>query len=251
MLGSINPLASSLNIQSTASTTATTATDSTAVHDASATANAEVKPRAARGAAAPPAAESDDSSDMVKQLKKHIAELQKQLQQQMQELQKIQASTMSAEAKMAAVAGAQAQIAATVGALQEATAALLQALTAQGSSGSGSMVSTSVIQPARGACIAGKPGSHREKMSVADPSSKQAGRSAASAAFDLPAPSGGREEVLRSGPPGMDAGRAAMGQGWPVAACPRSGTGTREPERSEGRTPGASLFGYFFGVWKK
>ena len=111
--------------------------------------------------------------------------------------------------------------------------------------------STLFLQIERGACIAGKPGSHREKMSVADPAFKQAGRSAASAAFDLPAPSGGREEVLRSGPPGMDAGRAAMGQGWPVAACPRSGTGAREPERSEGRTPGASLFGYFFGVWKK
>ena len=64
-------------------------------------------------------------------------------------------------------------------------------------------------------------------MSVADPAFKQAGRSAASTAVDLPAPSGGRVEVLRSG------------------------TGAREPERSEGRTPGASLFGYFFGVWKK
>ncbi|MCF3195863.1 hypothetical protein LRQ05_23835, partial [Pseudomonas bubulae] len=76
--------------------------------------------------------------------------------------------------------------------------------------------STVFLQIERGACIAGKPGSHREKMSVADPAFKQVGRSAASAAFDLPAPSGGREEVLRSGPPGMDAGRAAMGQGWPV-----------------------------------
>ena len=57
--------------------------------------------------------------------------------------------------------------------------------------------------------------------------------------FDLPAPSGGRAEVLRSGSPGMDAGRAAMGHGWPVAAGPRSGAGVREPERSEGRTPGA------------
>ena len=72
---------------------------------------------------------------------------------------------------------------------------------------------------------------------------KQAGRSAASvrSAFDLPAPSGGREEVLRSGSTGMDAGRAAMGQGWPVAAGPRSRTGAREPERSEGRTPGQAF----------
>ena len=35
-------------------------------------------------------------------------------------------------------------------------------------------------------------------------------------------------EVLRSGSPGMDAGRAVMGHGWPVTACPRSGTGTRD-----------------------
>ena len=34
-------------------------------------------------------------------------------------------------------------------------------------------------------------------------------------------------EVLWSGSTGMDAGRAAMGHGWPVAACPRSGTGVR------------------------
>ena len=75
----------------------------------------------------------------------------------------------------------------------------------------------------------------------------QAGRSAASAgsAFDLPAPSGGREKVLRSGSTGMDAGRAVLGQGWPVTAGPRSGTGMREPERSEGRTRGRKRFGYF------
>ena len=42
-----------------------------------------------------------------------------------------------------------------------------------------------------------------------------------------------------------------MGQGWPVTACPRSGTGTREPERSEGRTPGQGLFGSFCGCLTK
>ena len=36
--------------------------------------------------------------------------------------------------------------------------------------------STLVIQVERGACIAGKPGSHREHMSVANPTFKQAGR---------------------------------------------------------------------------
>ena len=66
-------------------------------------------------------------------------------------------------------------------------------------------------------------------------------------AVDLPAPSGGREEVLRSGSTGMDAGRAVLGQGWPVTACPRSGAGARELERSESRTRGQGPFGYFWG----
>jgi hypothetical protein len=48
-------------------------------------------------------------------------------------------------------------------------------------------------------------------------------------AFDLEvhAPSRGRVEVLRSGQPGKDAGLAAHGQGWPIAAGPRSRTGAR------------------------
>ena len=108
--------------------------------------------------------------------------------------------------------------------------------------------STLFLQIERGACIAGKPGSHSGNMPVADPAAKQAGRSAASgcSAFDLPALPGGREEVLWSGSTGMDAGRAAMGQGWPVAACPRSRAGAREPERSEGRTMGRGPFGSFW-----
>ena len=48
--------------------------------------------------------------------------------------------------------------------------------------------STLVIQVERGGCIAGKPGSHREHISVANPASKQAGRSAASGAFDFDLP---------------------------------------------------------------
>ena len=58
-------------------------------------------------------------------------------------------------------------------------------------------------------------------------------------------------EVSRSGSTGMDAGRAVLGQGWPVTACPRSGTGAREPERSEGRTQGQGLFAYFCGCLRK
>ncbi|KPU60287.1 hypothetical protein AN403_4796 [Pseudomonas fluorescens] len=47
-------------------------------------------------------------------------------------------------------------------------------------------------------------------------------------AFDLLAPSRGRVEVLCRGQPGMDAGLAAYGHGWPIAAGPRSRTGARE-----------------------
>ncbi len=46
-------------------------------------------------------------------------------------------------------------------------------------------------------------------------------------AFAMHAPSRGRAEVLRSGQPGMDAGLAAHGHGWPIAAGPRSRTGAR------------------------
>ena len=44
----------------------------------------------------------------------------------------------------------------------------------------------------------------------------------------------------------MDAARAAMGQGWPFAACPRSNDAAREVERSETRMMGHSVFAYFF-----
>jgi len=71
MVGSINPLASSLNIQSVASTASSNAPDSSAVSDSSATATEQVKPRASRGANAAPAPDSsDDSSDTVKQQKR-------------------------------------------------------------------------------------------------------------------------------------------------------------------------------------
>jgi hypothetical protein len=48
-------------------------------------------------------------------------------------------------------------------------------------------------------------------------------------ALAVHAPSRGRVEVLRSGQPGMDAGLAAPGHGWPMAAGPRSRTGARAP----------------------
>ncbi|SEE23583.1 hypothetical protein SAMN04490194_1486 [Pseudomonas migulae] len=66
----------------------------------------------------------------------------------------------------------------------------------------------------------------------------QVGFQAASAAVAVVAPSRGRAQVLRSGQPGMDAGLAAPGHGWPMAAGPRSRTGARH------RTKGARALGY-------
>src|SRR5690349_1743066 len=64
-------------------------------------------------------------------------------------------------------------------------------------------------------------------------------------AFDFLAPSRGRVQVLRSGQPGMDAGLAAYGQGWPIAAGPRSRTGARECRAwARHRTSGARALGY-------
>ena len=64
--------------------------------------------------------------------------------------------------------------------------------------------------------------------------------------FDVPAPSGGRVEVLRSGQTGMDAGLAAPGHGWPMAAGPRSRAGARAWRGlASHRTSGAEPFGYF------
>jgi len=64
-------------------------------------------------------------------------------------------------------------------------------------------------------------------------------------AFDLLAPSRGRAQVLRSGQPGMDAGLAAHGHGWPIAAGPRSRTGARVCRATaRHRTKGARALGY-------
>ena len=63
--------------------------------------------------------------------------------------------------------------------------------------------------------------------------------------LDLLAPSEGRVEVLRSGQPGKDAGLAAHGHGWPIAAGPRSRTGVRVCRAlARHRTKGARAFGY-------
>jgi hypothetical protein len=65
-------------------------------------------------------------------------------------------------------------------------------------------------------------------------------------ALAVHAPSRGRVEVLRSGQTGMDAGLAAAGHGWPMAAGPRSRTGARACRAiARHRTKGAKPFGYF------
>ena len=53
--------------------------------------------------------------------------------------------------------------------------------------------------------------------------------------------SGGRAQVACKGLSGMDAARAALGHGWPVAAGPWNVTGAREVERSETRMQGQAF----------
>ncbi|GEM_PF-2619755 len=53
--------------------------------------------------------------------------------------------------------------------------------------------------------------------------------------------SAGRAQVMWKGLSGMDAARAAMGQGWPFAAGPWNVTGAREPRRSRGRMQGQAF----------
>ena len=105
-------------------------------------------------------------------------------------------------------------------------------------------------------------GSYREAVyisGISDRSSEeervrkmsQVGFQAASAAVALVAPSRGRVEVLRSGQPGMDAGLAAHGQGWPIAACPRSRTGARACRAlARHRTKGARALWLLWGFSK-
>jgi len=59
--------------------------------------------------------------------------------------------------------------------------------------------------------------------------------------------SGGRAQVAWKGLSGMDAARAAMGQGWPFAADPWNVTGAREPRRSRGRMQGQDFLVPFGG----
>ena len=91
----------------------------------------------------------------------------------------------------------------------------------------------------------------RNKEGQRGPPKSQVGFKAASRGvdlafdFDLLAPWGGRVEVLRSGQPGMDAGLAAPGPGWPMAAGPRSRTGARVCRAmARHRTKGARALGY-------
>ncbi|ROO39361.1 hypothetical protein BIV09_11765 [Pseudomonas sp. 7SR1] len=61
----------------------------------------------------------------------------------------------------------------------------------------------------------------------------------------------GRTQALRSGYPGMDAGIAALGHGWPFAAGPRSNACVRE-HLALARCPvvGRGAFGYFWRLFK-
>jgi len=79
----------------------------------------------------------------------------------------------------------------------------------------------------------------------------QVGYQAASAAVAVVAPSRGRVEALRSGQPGKDAGLAAPGHGWPMAAGPRSRTGARAWRAlASHRTKGARALWLLWGFSK-
>ncbi len=60
----------------------------------------------------------------------------------------------------------------------------------------------------------------------------------------------GRAQVAWKGLSGMDAARAALGHGWPVAAGPWNVTGAREPRRSRGRMQGQAFLLTFFAFEK-
>jgi len=60
----------------------------------------------------------------------------------------------------------------------------------------------------------------------------------------------GRAQALRRGQRGMDAALAAPGHGWPMAACPRSNAGTREPDEG-GPDIGAGPFWLLFRLLEK
>ena len=61
----------------------------------------------------------------------------------------------------------------------------------------------------------------------------------------------GRAQVMRKGLSGMDAAKAAMGQGWPFAAGPWIGTEAREPRRSRGRMTGQDFLVPFGATAKR
>jgi hypothetical protein len=63
--------------------------------------------------------------------------------------------------------------------------------------------------------------------------------------------SGGRAQVAWKGLSGMDAARAALGHGWPVAAGPWNVTGAREVERSEPWMQGQDLLVPFGATAKR
>jgi len=58
-------------------------------------------------------------------------------------------------------------------------------------------------------------------------------------------------ESLRKGLSGMDAARAAMGQGWPFAACPWSKDGTKGVSRSETPDVGCAFSLVTFSLHKQ
>jgi len=118
-------------------------------------------------------------------------------------------------------------------------------------------LASSKVLPDHGGLLC-KPVGKRRVTQATDNATKQ---SVGSAIYSAPCPSpiaqpfrphqtplsGGRAQVAWTGLSGMDAARAAMGQGWPFAADPWNVTGAREPRRSRGRMQGQDFLVPFGG----
>jgi len=121
-------------------------------------------------------------------------------------------------------------------------------------------LASSKVLPDHGGLLC-KPVGKRRVTQATDNATKQ---SVGSAIYSAPCPSpiarpfrqhqtplsGGRVQVAWKGLSGMDAARAAMGQGWPFTAGPWNVTGTREPRRSRGRMEGQAFLLTFFATEK-
>jgi hypothetical protein len=125
----------------------------------------------------------------------------------------------------------------------------LRSASGKGASRSRSKAKATATATARSTASRASPLPHKADRRTAFASHHSTGRALARLQLLIlrctPPISGGFVPVLRSGQPGMDAGLAAPGHGWPMAAGPRSRTGARACRAlARHRTKGARALGY-------